>query len=103
MKVELKGVFKTTAKGRTYYYAWRGPPLGPRLRGEPGLPEFIACYHQAHADRRQPDDGRFRWVVTLYKSSADYQNLAASTKRNWSPWLDRIDEHFGELRIAQFD
>ena len=34
VKVELKGIAKVTAKGRTYYYAWRG---GPRLRGEPGI------------------------------------------------------------------
>jgi len=39
VKVDLKGIAKTKAKGRTYYYAWRG---GPRLRGEPGSTEFIA-------------------------------------------------------------
>ena len=44
MKVELKGVAKVTSKGRTYYYAWRG---GPRLRGEPGTPEFVASYNEA--------------------------------------------------------
>ena len=37
VKVDLKGIAKVTSKGRTYYYAWRG---GPRLRGEPGTPEF---------------------------------------------------------------
>ena len=39
----------------------------------------------------------------LYKASDDYKKLADSTKRNWSPWLDRIADYFGELRIAQFD
>jgi hypothetical protein len=38
-KIELKGIAKVTAKGRTYWYAWRG---GPRLHGEPGSPEFMA-------------------------------------------------------------
>ena len=33
VRVNLKGIAKVTAKGRTYWYAWRG---GPRLRGEPG-------------------------------------------------------------------
>ena len=28
---------------------------------------------------------RFRGVVTLYKASDDYKNLAASTRRNWAP------------------
>jgi hypothetical protein len=34
---------------RTYWYAWKG---GPRLRGEPGTPEFIASYNEAVASRR---------------------------------------------------
>src|SRR5262249_17259802 len=100
VKIDLKGVAKTTAKGRTYYYAWRG---GPRLDGDPGSPEFIASYHAAIENRRTPDTGRFRSLVTFYKASDDYRSLASSTKKNWGPWLDRIAEYFGELRIAQFD
>src|SRR5215470_772337 len=100
MRVELKGIAKVTAKGHTYYYAWRG---GPRLRGQPGSPEFLASYNEAHENRRIPDAARFRSVVTLYKMSGDFRNLAESTRRNWAPWLDRIAGHFGELRIAQFD
>src|SRR4051812_38543609 len=99
-KVDLKGVAKAKAKGRTYYYAWRG---GPRLKGEPGSPEFIASYQEAHEGRRAPDNNRFRSVVVLYKASGDYLGLAESTRRQWAPWLDRIAEYFGELRIAQFD
>src|SRR5258706_6680741 len=100
VKVDLKGIAKVTSKGRTYYYAWRG---GPRLRGEPGSPEFMVSYHEAHEDRRTPDPARFRSVVALYKASKDYKKLADSTKRNWAPWLDRITDYFGDLRIAQFD
>ena len=100
VRVDLKGLAKVQAKGRTYYYAWRG---GPRLRGEPGSPEFVASYNEAIADRRAPDAARFRGLIASYKGSDDYRKLAQSTKRNWSRWLDRIGEHFGELRIAQFD
>jgi integrase len=100
VKVDLKGVAKVRAKGRVYYYAWRG---GPRLCGEPGSPEFIASFNQAIENRRMPDSERFRSLVVLYKSSSEYQKLAASTVRNWAPWLDRIAEYFGDLRIAQFD
>jgi integrase len=99
-KIELKGLAKVTAKGRAYFYAWRG---GPRLRGEPGTPAFMASYNEAIANRRMPEPGRFRSLVTLYRGSADFQNLAPSTRRNWSPWLDRIGEYFGNLSIAQFD
>ncbi len=100
VKVDLKGIAKATAKGRTYYYAWRG---GPRLRGEPGSPEFMVYYNEAIESHRLPDAGRFRSLVVLYKASADHKKLAASTAKNWAPWLDRIADHFGELRIAQFD
>src|SRR5262245_15491847 len=100
VRVNLKGVAKVTAKGRTYWYAWRG---GPRLRGEPGSPEFVASYNEAHATLRAPDATRFRSLVVQYRASTDYAKLADSTKRNWAPWLDRIAEHFGDLSVAQFD
>jgi integrase len=100
VKVDLKGIAKATAKGRTYYYAWRG---GPRLRGEPGSPEFMSSYNEAIESRQTPEPGRFKFLVVLYKQSADYEKLADSTKRVWGPWLDRVADYFGELRIAQFD
>src|SRR5262249_7423463 len=57
VKVELRGIAKTKAKGRTYYYAWRG---GPRLRGEPGSPEFHLSYNEAIESRRTLEPGRFK-------------------------------------------
>lgn len=98
--VDLKGVHKVKSKGRIYYYAWRG---GPKLRGEPGSNEFVASLSEAREARLVPDKKRFRSVVTRYRASPDYEKLADSTKRQWSRWLDRIAEHFGDLRIAQFD
>lgn len=100
VRVDLKGLAKVTAKGRTYWYAWRG---GPRLNGEPGSPEFIASYNEAIEQRRAPDKNRFRFIVTDYKASGDYKKLADSTRDQWGKWLDRISDYFGELRIAQFD
>lgn len=100
VKVDLKGVAKVRAKGRIYYYAWRG---GPRLRGEPGSPEFVASYNEAVEQLRALDESRFRFVVADYKGSADYKKLADSTRDQWGKWLDRIALYFGELRIAQFD
>jgi integrase len=97
--VHLKGLHRVRAKGKIYWYAWRG---GPRLTGEPGTPEFLASYNEAVANRHSPDASRFRSLISLYRASTDYQKLAASTKKNWGPWLDRIANHFGELSIAQF-
>ena len=100
VQVNLKGIAKVRAKGRTYWYAWRG---GPRLRGEPGTPEFMASYNEAVESRRAPDKSRFRFVVTDYKASAEYKGLAESTREQWGKWLDRIADYFGDLSIAQFD
>jgi integrase len=100
VKVEIRGIAKVRAKGRSYYYAWRG---GPRLRGEPGSAQFMASYHEAIEIRRTPEPGRFKSIVALYRASSDYKQLADSTRKHWSPWLDRIADYFGELRIAQFD
>ena len=46
MRVNLKGVNRSVVKlasgdVKTYWYAWRG---GPRLKGEPGSPEFVRSY-----------------------------------------------------------
>jgi hypothetical protein len=99
VKHDLKGVHRVPSKGRTYYYAWRG---GPPLRGKPGSPEFHASYVEAHANLRAPDATRFQSLVVQYRAEK-FPTLAASTQRAWSPWLDRIGQHFGNLRIAQFD
>ena len=100
MRLELKGVAKVRSKGRTYYYAWRG---GPRLQGEPGTPVFMASYNEALEAHRSPDKNRFRSVIVGYKASNDFKKMAASTREQWGKWLDRIRDHFGDLRIAQFD
>jgi hypothetical protein len=74
-----------------------------RSETSPDSAEFVACYNAAIEERRAPDMSRFRALITLYKASADYKKLADSTRKNWAAWLDRIADHFGDLRIAQFD
>lgn len=100
VKVALKGVCRVTSKGRTYFYAWRG---GPRLTGTPGSPEFMASYAAALEARKPSDDGRMRALVAMYRASPAFIGLADSTRKIWTSWLDKIVEHFGDLRVAQFD
>ena len=52
---------------------------------------------------RTRDKSRFRWLVVNSRPNEAFTKLEESTKRNWSPRLDRIDQYFGELRIAQFE
>lgn len=99
-KIKLQGVVSIRSKGKLYFYAWRG---GPRLKGAPGSPEFIASYAAALESRKPADDNRMRALVALYRASPAYTGLADTTRKIWARWLDRIVEHFGDLRVAQFD
>src|SRR6478609_2627751 len=99
VRVEIKGLSKVKAKGRTYWYAWRG---GPRLSGEPGTPQFMASYNRALEEHRTPDKNRFFFVITSYKKNG-FSTLAPSTRDQWGKWLDRIADHFGGLQVKQFD
>jgi len=86
----------------TYYYAWKGRGA-PRLKSKPGSTEFIRELNEALASRRTGDKTKIDGLVIAYKSSADWLDLADSTKRNWNRWLDRVRDHFGKLSIRQFD
>lgn len=97
---EHKGVHVVKTKGKTYTYAWRG---GPRIFAELGTLAFQKAYAEAVERIRLPDERSFSALITFYKRSDDYKKLADSTKKNWSRWLDRVEEHFGALRIKNFD
>src|SRR5262249_47376489 len=100
MKVTLKGIHgPIRSKGKEYWYAWRG---GPRLKGEPGEPEFFASFNEAHAERHAPDESRFRSIILHYKNSEAWKQNSENTKTTWTRWLERIDDYFGELSIAAF-
>ena len=100
-RIRLRGlnqVRKRLADGSEtiYWYAWKG---GPRLPGKLGAPEFMAAYSEANAARKAPRSDTLAGLVTLYKSKPEYLTLAASTRKEWSRWLDRIVD--GEERKGQ--
>lgn len=105
--VDLKGVYTVTAKGRTYYYAWRGRGA-PRLRGEPGSPEFVADLKTALDSRKGGDKTKLSGLCAMFRASDAWNGrgpkpISAKTKASWTTWLDRIQMEFGELRVEQFD
>lgn len=106
VEVTLKGIHKVKSKGRVYCYAWRGGPPIQDADGNALAPDaagFLAAYSEIVANARSSDKTRFAWLVEKYKGSDEYKGNADSTKRVWGPWLDKIKDHFGTLRIAQFD
>ena len=102
MRINLKGLASATkilASGEkvTYHYAWRG---GPRLSGEPGSPEFILSYKQAHRERRSPDLSVFKAIVTDYLASREFDGLRERTKSDYLKQIAKIERAFGDLPLA---
>jgi integrase len=101
MRVELKGVHtvqRRLASGELalYYYAWRG---GPRLRGEPGSPEFIRSYDTAHRTRREPNPSLFRSIIMGFKVSEQFKKLRERTKADYLQQIAKIEIAFGDLPL----
>lgn len=101
-RIDLQSAYRVRVKGRDYWYAWKGRGA-PRLTAKPGSKEFIAEFNAALEGRNKGDRTKIDGLVVAYRASKKYHDLADSTKRIWTPWLDRIREHFGKLSIRQFD
>lgn len=99
--VRLKGVHVVRSRGnagvREYHYAWRG---GPRLKGAPGSPEYIASYRDAHAQRTAPVKGTMRELLTAYRASPDFKGLGEHTQRAYRKHLDAIEAKWGTMPLA---
>lgn len=95
--VRLKGVNKirkVRPDGRVevLWYAWRGKGA-PRLLGEPGSPEFLKSYAEAHAARKAAPaeaEETLAGLVGRYRAAPEFTKLAEQTKAEWRRWLDRI-------------
>ncbi|KAK0361054.1 hypothetical protein LTR94_024851 [Friedmanniomyces endolithicus] len=96
----IKGVHVVQAKGREYIYAWRG---GPRLRSEPGTEAFVQELAEARKGRVDPDRSKMRFLLASYRASDDWKGLPDKSRANWIPFLNKIDDRFGNLSILAFD
>lgn len=98
MQVKAKGVHKVTAKGRTYYYAWRG---GPRIDAEPESRDFLDQYVRLTRNRRDgPFEGRLAELVRLYCRSNRWTKLRESTRKTYLYCFDLIEAEFSDLPAA---
>ena len=78
------------------YYAWRG---GPKLRGEPGSPEFINSYNDAIASQKRPVSGTLLTLITEFRSSAEFSKKSDATQRAYKAYLRLIEDKFGDMPI----
>ena len=92
----LNSVAKTLADGSvvTYYYAWKG---GPRLKGKPGTPEFIASYHEAVSAKRSPPAGELLALLQAYQASSDFTGLRDRTRADYTKQIKQIEVAFGDM------
>ncbi len=97
MRVNLKGIHRIKSRGRYYYYAWRG---GPRIKGEPGTPEFVASYNAAHEKRKEVSLDTVGGLVKHYKASQEYKNLSPRTRKDYGPVFKVIEEAFADMPKA---
>ncbi len=105
MRVILKGIHRVkvhlaTGEPRIYYYAWRG---GPRINAEPGTPEFVRQYHEAHAASRRPKAGTLMILIAEFKGSAEFRQLSPSSSRAYLSYIKLIEDEFGDLPLAALE
>jgi integrase len=106
MRIRLKGINSITKRLadrtlRTYWYAWKG---GPRLRGEPGTPEFIASYNEAAARKVAPSSGALLALLFRFQESAEFQfGISPRTRRDYIKQIKRIERDFGDFPIKALD
>src|SRR3954454_9432275 len=102
VRVVLKGIHnvkRRLANGETrvHCYAWRG---GPVIHANPGTPEFVREYHDAHASLRQPRAGTFMTIIAQYKAAPEFTGLADSSRRAYLGYIKLIENEFGDLPLA---
>jgi integrase len=103
MRVMLKGIDsarKRLADGSTriYYYAWRG---GPRLEGEPGSAEFVACYNKAIVERPRPSLAKetIEALIDAYLDSQEFLKLAERTREDYRKIIKIVRAEFGAMPL----
>lgn len=101
VRVRLKGIHrvrKRLASGatRSYFYAWRG---GPALVGEPGSPDFLRSYQEAHAKRTRPTRETVQGLIADFQASAEFQGLRPKTRKDYAHYLSLIGREFGDMPL----
>lgn len=99
----LPGAHRVKAKGRVYWYAFRGGPQiwsGRAEDEEAAAPEIARAWL---AERRQePAVGTVAHVVRLYRMSPDLAALSPETRALYHPYLDEVETRFGDLSAREF-
>lgn len=91
---------------RWHVYAWRGGPCIHRSEGGPRPtlpPEAINRYQEAIKSRTQPSRDTLAGLSGTWRSSAAWQNMSPSTRKQWAYVLSEIEEKWGAVPLSVFD
>lgn len=99
--MHLKGIKVATAKGRVYYYH---RATGKRIEAQFGTAEFanevaLLDKHSAGSVQRPESLGA---LITLYKSSPEYQRLSPRSRQDYNIILDYL-KPLHDMPVAQID
>lgn len=89
---------KIKAKGRYYYYAWRG---GPRIEAEYGSKAFEREYKALLRERDQTSLQTITDLIKAYRLSPEWNRLRPVTRESYERHLVRILDEFGEYPLSQ--
>jgi integrase len=101
MRINAKGLHWTVARladgtKRIYWYAWRG---GPRLRGEPGSPEFIVDFNAAATMKAPAPEGKLLALTQAFQRSQDFLELRERTRADYIKQIAKIERKLGDCPL----
>lgn len=100
----LTGAHRVKARGRVYWYAFRGGPQiwAGRLEDEEAAIDEIT---EAFLDLRRgrAAHGTVARLVSDFRTSVEFAGLARSTQALYHGFLDRIEARFGAMGLAEFN
>jgi integrase len=101
VELKLRGINKVRKRladgSWRYHYYWRA--TGEKLRGEFGSDEFIRRWRELSAEPAEqpvPDARSVRVLITAYKSSPEFAQLAPKTRKDYGRYLDKLGALWGE-------
>jgi integrase len=88
---------------KTYWYAWKGKGA-PRLRGEPGSPEFSVSFNAAHAAKIVQPTGVLSELTRYFEGASEFKDeIGERTQDDYRKHIAAIEREFGDLPLAALD
>lgn len=103
MKLKLPFLHQYQSKGIRYTYYRRGDER-QRIHGDIGSPEWMQNYNRIHESfNTMPvahGPGTLNEVITRYRASPDFRQLAEKTRSGYGKHLDYFGETWGDLQVV---